>query len=76
MTVKIKTRVLSAETRISRKTNNPYTIVNFMDGAQIVNAMVKEGVPVDITPFEDHEITLDFNLKYGSGKIVAIRKVV
>lgn len=70
MQVKIRTRVLSAETKTSRKTGNPYTILNFMDGNQVVNAMVNSDCPVNITPFNEYDITLDINLRYNSARVV------
>ena len=76
MTIKTKTRVLSAETKISRKTNNQYTLLNFMDGAQVVNAMVEQGVPVNnLVPFNEYELIIDFNLRYGSARVIAIGEV-
>lgn len=75
MTVKMKTRVLSAETRTSRKTGNTYTILNFMDGSQVVNAMVDPLVPVNVNPFGEYEITLDFNLRFGSARVLKIDEV-
>lgn len=78
MTIKTRTRVLSAETRVSRKTNNPYTLLNFMDGSQVVNAMVEnEAVPTaqQITPFQEYELVIDFNFRYGSARVISIKAV-
>lgn len=75
MQVTIRTRVLSAETKVSRKSGNPYTVLNFMDGSQVVNAMVNQDCPVDITPFNEYQLTLDINLKYGSARVAWIGEV-
>lgn len=75
MTIKTKTRVLSAETRTSRKTGNSYTLLNFMDGAQVVNAMVDQTCPVNIVPFNEYELTIDINLRFGSARIMMVREV-
>lgn len=78
MTIKTRTRVLSAETRTSRKSGNSYMLLNFMDGAQVVNAMVdNEAIPMaqQITPFNEYELVIDFNFRYGSARVTHIKAV-
>lgn len=74
MLVKLTTRVLSEVPKTSQKTGNVYRIINFMDGANIVNAMCKNECTTPIVPFEEHTLTLDVNIKYGSFKIVEIER--
>lgn len=72
MQVTIRTRVLSAESKTSRKTGNQYNILNFMDGSQVVNAMIDQACPINVTPFNEYDVTLDINLKYNSARVVWI----
>lgn len=78
MLVKTKVRVLSVEERTSRKTGNLYRLLNFMDGNEISNTRISPKVPVDavfrIVPFEEYEVTFDFNLRYGSHSAVCIEE--
>ena len=74
MLVKLKTRIISETEKTSQKTGNAYRLINFMDGANIVNAMCKNDCTTPIVPFEEHTLTLDVNIKYGSFKIVEIER--
>lgn len=74
MQVKLRTKVLSEVSKVSKKTGNPYRVVNFMDGAQIVNVMVTDEVTTPIEQFADYELTLDVNIRFGSFKIVDIKR--
>lgn len=78
MIVKNKVRVLSVEERVSRKTGNVYHLLNFMDGSEISNTRLSPKVPAEvvrnIVPFEEYEITFDFNLRYGSHSAVCIEE--
>lgn len=70
MQVKFKTKVISEVSKVSKKTGNAYRVVNFMDGNQIVNVMVTDDVKTPVVPFEDYELTLDVNMRFGNFKII------
>ena len=70
MQVKFKTKVISEVSKVSKKTGNAYRVVNFMDGNQIVNVMVTDEVKTPVVPFEDYELTLDVNMRFGNFKII------
>lgn len=74
MQVKLKTKVLSEVSKVSKKTGNPYRVVNFMDGANIVNVMVIDDVKTPVEPFADYELTLDCSIRFGSFKIVEMKR--
>ena len=70
MQVKFKTKVISEVSKVSKKTGNAYRVVNFMDDNQIVNVMVTDEVKTPVVPFEDYELTLDVNMRFGNFKII------
>ena len=74
MQVKFKTKVISEVSKVSKKTGNAYRVVNFMDGNQIVNVMVTDEVKTPVVPFEDYELTLDVNMRFGNFKIVEMAR--
>lgn len=74
MQIKLKTKVLSEVSKVSKKTGQPYRVVNFMDGANVVNIMVVDEVKTPVEPFADYEITMDCNIRFGSFKIVGMTR--
>ena len=78
MLVKTKVRVLSVEERVSRKTGNMYRLLNFMDGSEISNTRISpkvdEYVLANLKPFDEYDVTFDFNLRYGSHSAVCIEE--
>lgn len=63
MIIKMDAYVVGRGQKISGKTGNVYDVVTFMDGADPISIMVKNGVDLSfVEPMNKYCLTLDVNL--------------
>lgn len=77
MRVTLRTRVVGTSVKTSRTTGNPYSLIAFMDGGEVVSAMGNKNLDIrDIKPFEEYELELDINMgKYIKVEVTGCQKI-